>query len=242
MEETTSPNTTPQKGTPQPPGRDYGAGGGPVTHTRAHQEARDAAAREASGKPEAPRKLGNLELFLILLKINAFTFGGGYTIVPIIREEFVQKRGLISDDEMLDIIALAQSAPGAMAISTSFMTGMRVNGVGGAVAAVLGSVTPPLVIISILFFFYAAVSANVYVRAALRGMSGVIAAMLFISTWGLFKAAIKKHKAFAITLMIAAFILSLFKLVPTLYIILGLALVGIVTFTILSAREVSDAK
>lgn len=179
----------------------------------------------------------NLQLFLALLKINAITFGGGYTILPIIREEFVEKRSLLSDDEMLDIIALAQSAPGAMAISTSYMLGIRINGIVGGIVAVLGSVLPPLTIISVLFYFYATVSENVYVRAALRGMSGVIAAMLFHSTWNLYKAAIKKHKAFAIVLMVAAFILSYFKIVPTLAIIIGLAVIGWFTFTFIVKEQ-----
>jgi len=59
------------------------------------------------------------EIFITFLKINAFTFGGGYTIVPVIRDEFMKKRKLIDEDEMLGLVALAQSGPGAMAISTS---------------------------------------------------------------------------------------------------------------------------
>lgn len=69
----------------------------------------------------------NIDLFKTLLKINAVTFGGGYTIVPIIRDEFVKNKKIIDDDEMMKIIALAQSCPGAMAINTSILLGYRIN-------------------------------------------------------------------------------------------------------------------
>ena len=71
------------------------------------------------------------ELFTTFFRINAVTFGGGYTIVPVIRDEFMKKKGLIDEDEMLDIVALAQSGPGAMAISTSLLTGYKLRGVKG---------------------------------------------------------------------------------------------------------------
>jgi len=69
------------------------------------------------------REITLSEIFFTFLKINTFTFGGGYTIVPVIRDEFMMKKKLIDEDEMLGIVALAQSGPGAMAISTSLLTG-----------------------------------------------------------------------------------------------------------------------
>jgi chromate transporter len=172
----------------------------------------------------------NSNIFWTLLKINALTFGGGYTIIPIIRQEMVENQKLLSDDDMLDIIAIAESGPGAMAISTSYLTGLKINGIKGGLAAVLGSLLPPLVVITSIFFIYHKVVDNIYVRAALRGMSGVIVAMLMVSCKELFLASIKSHKILSLSLMAFAFVLSFWNLIPVAAIILILALIGILSY------------
>lgn len=174
--------------------------------------------------------IGLIELFLILFKINLITFGGGYTIIPIIREAFVLKRKIISDKEMLDVIALSESTPGAMAISCSYLVGLRIRGKSGGAAAVLGAVLPPLIVVSLVYYFYTFVAANIYIRAALRGMSGVIVAMLVMTSKDLFLSALKSHPVFSLLIMIPAAVLSFFNIVSTALLICVIAVIGIVTY------------
>ena len=137
------------------------------------------------------------EIFFTFLKINTVTFGGGYTIVPVIRDEFMNRKKLIDEEEMLNIVTIAQSGPGAMAISTSLLTGYRLRGIQGALTALVASVLPCLVIITVLFYVYDAFSSNLWVKAALEGMAGVISAALIITVYSMAKQALKNHTFFS---------------------------------------------
>ncbi len=176
--------------------------------------------------------MSSFEMFFILLKINALTFGGGYTIAPVIRQEFVEKRGLISNEDMLNILAVAQSGPGALAVSTSLLVGYKVKGVRGAIASLLGAITPPLVIISLVYIFYEMFEKNIYIRAALRGMSGVIAGVLIVTCYQLIKDALKRFPIFSSTLAILSFLVAYFTKLHVGIIILALALIGLISFSI----------
>lgn len=178
------------------------------------------------------------EIFFTFLKINTVTFGGGYTIVPVIRDEFIFKKKLIDEEEMLNIVTLAQSGPGAMAISTSLLTGYRLRGFKGAVTALVASVLPCIVIITAVYFAYDAFSSNPWVKAALEGMAGVISAALFITVYNMAKQALKKHTIFSSILMVGAFVTSYFFKIHTALIILFLGLIGLITFTLLQESEV----
>lgn len=149
-------------------------------------------------------------LFLTFFKINLFTFGGGYTIVPVIRDEFVQKRGLIEEEEMLDLTALAQSGPGPMAVNTSILTGYRVCGPLGAVVALLAATLPCLLVITLLFYVYQSLRTNPWVNAAFSVMGGAISAILLLTTWNMGKVALKKHPAFGSGILLGAFISGFF--------------------------------
>lgn len=173
-----------------------------------------------------------LELFLTVLKINALTFGGGFTIAPVMLDEFSKKRNLIGEDEMLDLIALAQSGPGALAVSVSLLTGYRLRGILGALLSIIASVLPPLVIISVIYFFYAEFASNYWVRAALRGMSGIISAVLLMTTFRLGRKASEKRPIFATTIAVGTFLISYFTNINTAFIILALIIIGITLFSI----------
>lgn len=179
-----------------------------------------------------------LELFLIIFKINAITFGGGFTIAPIIKDEFSNKRKLISEEDILNIIALSQSGPGALAVSTAFLTGYKIKGPIGGLVALIAAILPPLIIISIIFIVYKEFSDNNYVRAALRGMSGVISAVLVITSIQLAKQSIKKHKVFSSLLIITAFSISYFTTINTALIIIALGLIGLFTFSFFKEEQV----
>lgn len=174
--------------------------------------------------------MGLWKFFLKIFVISMMTFGGGYTIVPLIREEFVHKEKLIGDEEMLDLIALSQTAPGPIAVSTALLTGYKLKGRRGAIVGVIAATLPPLIIISTLYFFYTWFASNIWVRAALRGMSGAICAIMIIAVYDLAKAALKKHKIFSAITMVAAFLTGLLTSINLGLIILALALIGIVAF------------
>lgn len=173
-------------------------------------------------------KVSLTTLFLTFLKINTFTFGGGYTIVPIIRDEFVYGKELIKDEDMLDIVALAQSGPGAMAISTSLLTGYKLRGPLGALVCMFASILPCLVIITIISSFYQSFRDNFYVNAALEGISGIISAVLLITVFNMGRAAMKKNWVFSLFTMVFSFVLGYFTSINTGLIILFLGLLGIV--------------
>lgn len=166
-------------------------------------------------------------LFFTFLKINTFTFGGGYTIVPIIRDEFVEHQPLISEDDMMDIVALAQSGPGAMAISASLLTGYKLRGPAGAAVCLLASVLPCLVIILSINMAYRQFRSNFFVNAALVGISGVISAVLFLTTYRMGKRAIKEDHGFSVLMILVATALGMFTDINTALIILLLGFSGI---------------
>lgn len=169
-------------------------------------------------------------LFKIFFKINAITFGGGYTIVPVIKDIFVEDLELISNDEMMDIVALAQGGPGAMAISTSILTGYKLKGPSGAIVCLLASVAPCLIILSLIANFYQEFKTNFYINAALDGISGVIAAVLLITVYRMGEQAYKKYPLFSSLLMVLIFILGYFTTINTALLILLCAFLGLAVF------------
>lgn len=179
-----------------------------------------------------------LEIFLTFVKINTFTFGGGYTIVPVIRDEFIYKKQLIEEEEMLDIVALAQSGPGPMAISTSLLTGYRLRGPLGAIVGLIASVLPCLVIITILYYVYDAVQDNAWIQSAFTVMGGAISAVLVWTTINMAKTALAKHPIFGVVLMGLAFIASYFFDVNTALIIAFAGLLGLGIFSIVEEGKV----
>lgn len=129
------------------------------------------------------RKERSLSLYWTLLKstfvLSAFTIGGGYVIVPLMQKKFVEELGWIDKEEMLDLVALGQSMPGALAVNTSILVGYRISGILGAFVTVLGTVSPPLLIITIISYFYQNFRDNAFIDALMLGMQiGVVAVIL----------------------------------------------------------------
>lgn len=110
--------------------------------------------------------------------ISAFTFGGGYVMLPLMRNRFVEQLHWIDEEEMMDLFAIAQTAPGAMAVNAAILIGYRLKGLKGTVAAIVATVLPPLVIMTVVSYFYIAFSQNMMIAAALRGMQAGVAAII----------------------------------------------------------------
>ena len=167
-----------------------------------------------------------LKLFLSTFKLSAFTFGGGYVIVPLMRKKFVHELQWIDDTEMLDLIAIGQSAPGPIAVNTSIMIGYRLAGIPGALVTVLGTVMPPLFTISIITLFYAQFKDSLIVSRILRGMqAGVVAVILdVVITMG--KTVLKKRELIPVAIMIAAFIAAAVLKINVMLIVLACGILG----------------
>jgi chromate transporter len=118
------------------------------------------------------------KLFLSTFYLSAFTFGGGYVIVPLMRKKFVEQLQWIEDDEMLNLISIAQSAPGAMAVNTSILVGYHLAGFLGAFVTILGTILPPLITLSLIALIYTAFKESRVVNAVLKGMSAGVAAVV----------------------------------------------------------------
>ena len=115
------------------------------------------------------------QLFLSTLKLSACTFGGGFVIIPLMRECFVKELHWIEEEEMLDLTAIAQSSPGSIAINASILVGYHVAGIPGALITVVGAALPPLIIISVISVLYQAFRSNRYVSMAMAGMLAGVA-------------------------------------------------------------------
>ncbi len=122
-----------------------------------------------------------LILFETFFRIGAFTIGGGYAMLPVIEKEFVSRRGWVSEEEMIDIIAIVQSLPGVIAFNTSMFIGYKIAGFTGAVIAALGMMMPSLLIISGFAYFYVSIQDNAYVQAAFKGVRAGVTALIFLA-------------------------------------------------------------
>lgn len=167
------------------------------------------------------------KLFLSTLYLSAFTFGGGYVIISLMKKKFVDELKWIEEEEMLNLAAIAQSSPGAVAVNASILLGYRMAGILGAMVTVLGTVLPPLIIISIISFFYTAFRENVVVNAVLKGMQAGVAVVIADVVLNLGSSVVKEKDLISILVMIGAFIATFFLKVNVMYIILLCGFVGV---------------
>ena len=127
---------------------------------------------------EKNKKKMLLKLFLSTLYLSAFTFGGGYVIVTLMKKKFVDQYHWIEENEMLDLVAIAQSSPGAIAVNGAIVVGYKLSGILGALVAILGTVLPPFVILSVISVFYKAFRNNWLISQLLEGMQAGVGAVI----------------------------------------------------------------
>ncbi len=175
--------------------------------------------------PEKCRLLA--KLFFTMLYISAFTFGGGFVIITFMKRKFVDELHWIDEREMLDMTALAQSSPGAIAVNAAILVGWRVAGFAGMAAAVLGTVIPPVAILSVISLGYAAFASNRYVALTLKGMQAGVAAVILDVVWSLGAKELKTKSPIHLAIMACAFIATFFFGVNVIFIILAAGMVGI---------------
>ena len=164
-------------------------------------------------------KLFYWKLFLSTFTLSAFTFGGGYVIVPLMQKRFVKELKWIDEDEMLDLVAIGQSAPGPIAVNTSILVGFRMAGIPGAFLTILGTVLPPLITITIISYFYIAFRDNTIVKALLKGMSAGVAAVIADVVIDMAAKIIKNKTLLPMIVMVLAFIAAAILKVNIIYIL-----------------------
>ena len=177
------------------------------------------------------------QLFLSTFKLSACTFGGGFVIIPLMRERFVKELHWIEEEEMLDLTAIAQSSPGSIAINASILVGYHVAGIPGALITVVGAALPPLIIISVISVLYQAFRSNRYVSMAMAGMLAGVAAVIFDVVINMAWPILKKKRWLPIAVMLAAFAATRFFSVNIILIILVCGVIGALDTLYLQKRE-----
>ena len=127
------------------------------------------------------------EIFWSFLKIGAFTFGGGYAMIPLIQHEVINRRGWLSEQEFIELLTIAQTAPGPISLNTAVFVGYKYRRYWGALAAVTGVVIPSFVIILLIAIFFAGIRNNIWVDAAFKGMRPAVVALIVAPIVGLTK-------------------------------------------------------
>ncbi len=176
-----------------------------------------------------------LQLFITFLKIGAFTFGGGYAMIPIIQKEIVEKKKWITDDDILEIIAIAESTPGPIAINSATFVGYRVAGFWGAFFATTGVVLPSFVIILVISFVLREFQSIKAVQYAFNGIRAGVLALLIKALVGMYKKAPKNLVSYIV--IAASFIITAFFDINVLFVIIGCAVFGLITSVIARKRR-----
>ena len=176
------------------------------------------------------------KLFVSTLYLSAFTFGGGYVIVTLMKEKFVDELHWMEEDEMLDLIAIAQSAPGAIAVNGAIVVGYKLAGLLGALVAIVATIIPPFVIITVISYFYELFRDNFIVSKLLAGMQAGVGAVIASVVWDMGSGVVKQKSVLSDLIMAAAFVAACVFRVNAVYIILCCIALGAAR-TLLAGRR-----
>lgn len=176
-------------------------------------------------------------LFKSMFMLSACTFGGGFVIVSLMKKKYVEELKWLEEDEMLDVTAITQSAPGPLPVNASVIIGYRMAGIVGSLVAVLGTILPPMIIISVISLFYDQFRTNKYVAVALQVMRAGVAAVIFDVVINLAKNVCKTKRVLYIIMMIAAFICTCLLKVSAMIVILVCLGIGIVDLLIETRKK-----
>lgn len=177
------------------------------------------------------------KLFLSTLYLSTFTFGGGYVIVTLMKDKFVDQLHWIDEEEMLDLIAIAQSSPGAVAVNGAIVVGYKLGGLPGVLVATLGAIIPPMVILSLVSLFYQAFRTNFFVNAMLSGMKAGVGAVIASVVYDMGGNVIKTKSVLSVLIMLASFVACYFFHVNVVLIIVAVACIGAVRTLVTEKRK-----
>lgn len=168
------------------------------------------------------------KLFTVFFRIGLFTFGGGFAMLPLIEKEVVDVHGWVKREEIVDILALSQSVPGAIAVNTGVFIGLRLYGLPGAIAALLGVVTPSVIVILIIAQLFSQFQSNLYVARAFSGVKAAVLGLIAAAALKAGRNALRDRFGMVVTL--CALVLSVSGLIPVIWVIVLGGLSGIVYY------------
>lgn len=172
------------------------------------------------------------QLFKSTFSLSAFTFGGGFVIVSLMKKKFVEELQWLDESEMLDITAIAQSSPGPIPINASVILGYRMHGILGSLISVIGTTLPPLIIISIISMFYQQFRDNTIVAIALQVMRAGVAAVIFDVVLNLAKNIVKTRNVMYIAMMFITFLMTYVFGISAITVILICVGIGVINLII----------
>lgn len=181
-------------------------------------------------------KVALWKLFCATFTLSAFTFGGGYVIISLMKDRFVDKYHWLEENEMLDMVSIAQSAPGPIAVNGSIITGYKLRGIPGALATTFGTVLPPFLIICVVSLFYDAFADNFVVSELLEGMQAGVGAVIASVVYDMAAGVVKGRSPFADVIMVIAFIATCVFKISVVDIVIACIILGIIR-TLLLKRE-----
>lgn len=181
------------------------------------------------------------EIFITYLKIGAFTIGGGYAMLPIVQNEVCAKKGWLSDDDFLDVIAIVNSLPGMLATNSAGFIGYRLRRVPGFIVAIAGCITPSIAIILILATLFTAVSDNPYVSAFFMGVRPCIVVIMANAVYKLGKK-VDFKKAYNLIALIIAFIGIAFFGITSLYLVIAAIIISLIMFAAKAKNKAEEAE
>jgi chromate transporter len=165
-------------------------------------------------------------LFRTTFLLSAFTFGGGFVIISLMKKRFVDDLGWLEEEEMLNMAALAQSAPGPVAVNASILVGYRLMGLTGAVFSIVGTVLPPLIILSVISLFYTAFRDNEIVRIVLKGMMAGVGAVIMDVVLTMAMKILKARKVLPVLIVLIAFVAYFILDINVIYLIFFFGTLG----------------
>ena len=168
------------------------------------------------------------KMFASTFTLSMFTFGGGFVIVPLMKKKFVDDYHWIEENEMLDLVAIAQSSPGAIAVNGAIVVGYKLAGILGTIVAIIGTVIPPFLIISIISFCYNAFRSNYFVSQMLEGMQAGVGAVIASVSYEMGAGIISKKDVVSVLIMIGAFIAACIFNINVIFIVIISGIIGII--------------
>lgn len=177
----------------------------------------------------SPKAVSLNTIFLVFLKVGAFTFGGGYAMLPIIRREVVERRSWVGEEHFLDLLIVAQSLPGAIALNSAIQVGMRLRGLPGGAIAALGVITPSVaVIMSLAAYFMPLFRDSAYVQAIFYGLRPAVVGLIAAAVINLGRSIFHHWSSIILSLVLLAAVLFL-KIHPVIILLAG-GLAGLILF------------
>jgi len=167
------------------------------------------------------------QLYIVFFRIGGLTFGGGLTMLPMLKYELVSKKNWITEEELIDCYAIGQCTPGIIAVNTATFVGYKREKTAGGIFATLGMVSPSLIIVSIIAGFFQILMDNIWFQHAIMGIKGVVCALMLNTVITLAKKSLVNPLCIAVC--IVALLLALFTPVPTIAIVVAAGIFGVIT-------------